>query len=579
MLRRLLLFALVALAVPAGAGARTTTGPIPWVTPDSAPLGLHGFLLRADEPVTHSFPRTPSFAWTPIRQPGTYEFQLAMSSTFDDSQVLYSVQNLPAPAVAVPLQLPWMTGAPYALWAHVRFKGTDGRTTPWSAPFGFNMRWNAIDVPQQLTAPLGLIRWTPVEGATAYEVLYPDITGGAGGFLTTTNVADEREFWTFHQQFGIGALHWRVRAIRYIDAQSPLPNGLPAVSYGPWSPTFTTVNPPTALTTGPLTPSATVSDVYDKAGQPAEAHELMPGFAWTGTATYAASPFHVPLQSPLYRVYVSTDSDCVNTVFTGAVVGSPAYAPRIYGGPLDLPQNTSDVATWESGAVREGGSEGRALSATGDLVYTNENPSMPVGGKVVAAETLNGKTVAHTDLWDSGWPNGRYYWTVIPVEARYQKLVDPSTSQQTGGQPIYYQDAAVPQDACESGRVMSFGKVSEPVVARSSTPYASGLSPTGRMVAAVTKTPYFHSTPLVAWRPAIGAQTYRVEWSKTRYPWVPAGHLDTAATAVLLPVEQPGYWYYRVRGVNPALPPGAQYMTWSQPVRIRISGQVWKLVK
>ena len=32
--------------------------------------------------------------------------------------------------------------------------------------------------------------------------------------------------------------------------------------------------------------------------------------------------------SSLYRVYIFTDSNCVNRIFTGSVVGSPAFAPR-----------------------------------------------------------------------------------------------------------------------------------------------------------------------------------------------------------------------------------------------------------
>ena len=31
----------------------------------------------------------------------------------------------------------------------------------------------------------------------------------------------------------------------------------------------------------------------------------------------------------LFRVYIATDEDCVNIVYRGAIVGSPAYAPRI----------------------------------------------------------------------------------------------------------------------------------------------------------------------------------------------------------------------------------------------------------
>jgi hypothetical protein len=543
----------------------------------SAPHGLRGFLLRADEPLAHEFPRTPSFVWQSVHRPGAYEFELSMSRTFDDSQILFRKAGIAQPALAVPLQLPWMTGKPYALWAHVRFKGKDGKTTAWSAPFGFDMRWRDADVPSSRPAPLGLVRWKPVEGATAYEVLYTDPTPSAS-FYTTTNVADQREYWTFHESAVFGSsVHWRVRAVRYVDPDHPLPNGIPPVSYGPWSAVQTTVIPPAPLLSGPLTPSQAISDVVDAPGAPAKAHELMPGFAWQGQVAIPG----LAVGSPLYRVYVSTDDSCVNTVFTGAVVGSPAYAPRISGGPLALPQNTKDLATWQGGRFKLGGSEGDAIDVTGAKAVTNEDPTKPVGGAATEsaeeAATLNGRAIAHTDLWDSGWPNGRYYWTVVPVATTLKALDDASAS---STQPLQYSDTAAPQDACQAGRSMSFGKVSAPVVTESATPFASGIRPDGRMTAAVKRTPRFHGTPLVAWEPATGAQTYQVQWSKTRYPWKTAGTpIETPATAVVLPLRKPGRWYYRVRGVNPSLPSGAKTMTWSAPVALEISGDVFSIVK
>lgn len=580
--RKLLVLAVtcLGLALAPTAGARLAAGPIPWVTPNTAPLNLHAFLLRADEPVAHVYPRTPSFTWDSIKQPGTYEFQLSMSRTFDESQILFGDDTLKQPAISIPIQLPWMTGQPYALWAHVRFKGRDGHTTPWSAPFGFNMRWNDKDVPSQQSAPLGLVRWAPVDGATAYEVLYTDPVPSKS-FYTTTNVADEREYWTFHQSFALNSsIHWRVRAVRYIDQQKGLPNGLPAVSYGPWSSTFTTVIPPNALVSGPLTPISTISDVEDTPAAPAKAHELMPGFAWKGTVSIPG----LPAGSPLYRVYVSTDDHCVNTVFTGAIVGGPAYAPRIAGGPFALPQTTTDLAKWQAGTFKLGGSEGQAFNATGDLIVSNEDPSKPVGSGKSTPATLNGKTVARTDLWDSGWPNGRYYWTVIPVSTTVNALAPPPTSSSGPvSQPIEYHEVAVPQDACVAGRLMSFGKISQPVVAESATPFASGVSPNGRMVAAVKPKPTFHGTPIIAWEPATGAQTYEVQWSRKLYPWKNAndGKLlpPTPATSAVLPVSSRGLWYYRVRGINPSLPAGAQNMSWSKPVAITISGDVFQVVK
>jgi hypothetical protein len=55
----------------------------------------------------------------------------------------------------------------------------------------------------------------------------------------------------------------------------------------------------------------------------------------------------------------------------------------------------------------------------------------------------------------------------------------------------------------------------------------------------------------------------------------------TAGTSVVLPLskKQVGAWYYRVRGINPALPDGAQAMSWSTPVRVRVTGDSFVVVK
>ena len=85
-----------------------------------APQQIHGFLLRADEPVVHTFSRTPSFAWSPVRGAGSYEVELATSQSFSDNSIVWSATNLRMPTVAVPISLPWITGNPYSLYAHVR---------------------------------------------------------------------------------------------------------------------------------------------------------------------------------------------------------------------------------------------------------------------------------------------------------------------------------------------------------------------------------------------------------------------------------------------------------------------------
>ena len=62
-----------------------------------------------------------------------------------------------------------MTGAPYAAYARVRAVTQKG-TAAGAAGYGFNIRWQ--NVPKQTTSYPGLARWTPVEGATSYQVWF-----------------------------------------------------------------------------------------------------------------------------------------------------------------------------------------------------------------------------------------------------------------------------------------------------------------------------------------------------------------------------------------------------------------------
>lgn len=584
-MKRLIVVLAAALVVVPSAGAYVLAGPAASQHANAAPTGLRAFLLRPDEPAQAYYPRTPSFSWQPDRgHGGTYDFELATSRSFNDSSVLFTYSKLTIPAVSIDHQLPWMTGQPFALWAHVRWESNGGKiVTPWSKPFGFNMRWTDSDYPQQLPAPEGMIRWKPIDGATRYEVLYPDLSG-ATSFQTTTNVADEREFFTFRQQLGYAsAIHWRVRAIRYIDDSDVLKNGLPRATYGPWSKVFTSVNPPQSL--GVLRPTDTVSDTWDRNGQAASPHELTPGFAWTPSAP-VLDPAIGPVGSSLYRVYIFTDNHCVNQVFAGSIVGSPAFAPRTVGGPFALPQDTKSLSDWTTPPyLTTTGSEGRAFDATGMPVKANETPGTKLSANAPtnAAGGALGAADASVDLWDSGWPSGRYYWTVIPVEAEaYGPTPPPSKDGSPVPRSIEYHETVVPQDQCEAGLSMSFGKVSQPVVtAQSDRPWVSGLAPDGRVVASAAKVPTVHDSPLVAWEPAVGATTYEVQLSRKSYPWKTSWSKATAATSIVLPLgkAQVGNWWYRVRGINPALPAGAEAMSWSSPVRLNVSGDRYVVLK
>lgn len=554
---RLALVAVVLLGtlLTATASAREAAAP-------GAPNGLRGFSLRPNESTTHTFSRTPAFAWNPVRGASCYEFELATSRTFDGSSVFWSnvaygttsgkfcrsvsftspaagdseaaektvktvIAPIRIPAISVNLVLPWFTGKPYALYAHVRAITTQGATA-WSKPFGFNVRWE--DTPVPMPAKPGLVRWAPVEGATAYDVWYTDIRKIV---RTHTNVADQREFYTFHlEDTWWQTVRWRVRPVRQVVGA--LPNGLPAVSYGPWSPIYAATNPPWSA--GKLQVRFAVSDDISTDSK-AAAHELMPALTFTGDTGNDGQEYR------LFRAYAFTDRDCVNVVFRGSVVGGPAFAPRV-SGPLKLPIGQSELDAALAGIL------GSAETETAKTYMVDGSP-------VISNETIGEEGAVRVDLPDVDRDSTRYFWTVVPVG-----IYVPESG------AFEYVDVESPQDACESGRVASFGKESRPAITTAGSPYVSGLSPTGRLLAQAGKHPVVYSTPLVAWRPVVGATAYEIQWSRTKYPWRARGSSITFATSSVLKLS-PGLWYYRVRGLN-AAQVGTPAMTWSTPIAVRV---------
>ncbi len=615
----------------------------------AAPQGLKAFLLRADEPAGHEFPRTPSFAWAPVRTATRYEFELAKNPSFSEGSIFWSNAQLKVPAASVPLALPWLTGSPYAVYARVRAITTSG-VTAWSKPYGFNVRWS--NIPQKLPDVPGLSRWTPVDGASHYQVWWVDIFPGKI-VATKTPAVDQREFYSLHPEAGFTAsVRWRVRAVR--NLYGAIPSGLPAVSHGPWSPIYTSVNP--ALAGGVVRPAGTYGDGTGADPANPAVHRSTPAFVFNGSSSAAGTVYE------LYRVYAFSDADCVNTIYRGALVGSPAYAPRMTG-PLRLPRSGSELTKARTSVLGDG-SEPPSFTADGLRIQTTESDkpkATPVpkeeapakdGPKTAAPDeddpastppsadpdlpatpTLTGAPV---DLWESGWPNGRFYWTVVPVRflvpdavplqlataagagattivldsatvptgtavigtgagaegvtivsvvGPTATLAAPLTQSHAAGVTVTptsgsfnYYDVETPQDLCASGRVLAFGKVSEPAVSRARTPYVSGLSPRGRLTAAARSVPSFYGTPLIAWKPAVGADQYQVQWSKRGYPWKKEGERLTYATSALLPLE-PGRWFYRVRGINFSMPGTARAMTWSDPIELRVTKPTFAVVK
>jgi hypothetical protein len=613
----------------------------------SAPKDLHAFLLRADEPRDTSFSRTPAFAWNPVAGATSYEIQLSTSSSFRDNGIIYADRKLTTPVAAPTVTLPWISGNPHSLYARVRAV-TQSTTSPWSDSFGFDIEPTAA--PSPLPSYPGLLRWTPVEGATGYQVWLVDT--GKMEFVYS-NVLDEREFYTLHQaSLWTGTVRWRIRALR-TDVFNKRVNGIPVSQYGPWSPVYSSTNP--TMQGGPIKLLGTVSDVFSDGGKSSPAQRLMPAFLWTGNQAADGTA------TELYRVYVFTDKQCLNPVLVGSVTGAPAFAARPYG-PLAMPALPTGLQASRSQYLpdmqphsqtkNDFGYDGAVLTLSEQAAAATPTTSIPAapgddaasgsssgsgstasGGSGGGNLTFSGDTGAPVNLWDTDWPSSGYYWTVIPVEAQIPgqlttfvrapgaKATDTSVpvastagfnsgdtitigaettvitgigdgtlgvnalknAHQTGemitrtGGNVQYVDLELPQDACAAGRVSRFGKSSEPSLTSSGDLFATGLSPAGRLTSAL-HTASFYGSPLVSWTPALNAEAYQVQWSKTQYPFVPEdapaggkGFLTTGTSAVLPVGAKPGTYWYRVRGFDYSLPTGAQQMSWSDPAKVVVT--------
>ncbi|CAN5203958.1 hypothetical protein BH18ACT14_BH18ACT14_18990 [soil metagenome] len=569
MLARFLTLLVAALALaPAAAAA-------------PVPTGLHGFLLRATESAgtPNTFARTPSFAWNSVRGARRYELQLSTSKNFTENGIVWESEEIRASLATVPLTLPWVSSPRYSWYARVRaIVGED--VTAWSDKYGFNLR--SPLPPASLSTGIvnprpGLLRWTPVDGATAYEVSF--ITDPASGapkkIKSATTAADLREYYSFHNDPSYfdndvsaveGEVWWRVRAVREVFG-TPM-NDIKVVSYGPWSTLFKTVEPPVAATTLALTDSVSRSRaadvvVSDLAGGPSnEPHELAPAFSWSGSRSLAPGLYGdcpgLTVDCPLFHVYVFTDEDCSNRVHVSDLVGSPAYIPRL-SGPLGLPADPAKLAAASSVYLADAPEEGASVyDAGGEIVKAAgtepgiaTDPDEPVGPDLVPDRK--------TGFRDVDWPDGRYYWTAVPA-----------VPYMTPDSTIEYHDVEFAEDMCAAGEVLPFGKTSEPVTERESgVPFVSGMSEDGQLRAATTATPTFFGRVVVAWKPALGARKYEVQWSRRASPWKTAGSAKTPATAALLDLE-PGRWFYRVRGLDTTLTTLRYGMTWSDPQKVTI---------
>lgn len=504
-------------AIAAGSLAGASTAAV------ASPTGLHGFMLTANES-TSTFHQTPSFAWNPMSGAVRYELQISQTPTFQENGLYYDNKKLLTPVAAPSISLPWITGNPHSLYARVRAILAGGATSPWSPDYGFDVVPPAP--PVSLSSYNGLVRWTPVQGATDYDVWLVDAHRIES---VNTNVFDLREY--FDSQLAGTDVRWRVRAVR--TDELGLLNGVPVATRGAWSPIYTAST--SAVADAPIQLVGTVSESFSNGSAQSSAHKLMPAFVWTGDEGLDGSP------ASLFRVEVFTDSSCLNRVWTGTTVASPAYAPRLFGavdGTAIGPDFTADDDSLTPNETLAAATPTVSVPGTKDKI--NIDPSSNFG--------------AALDLWDQNWPSSGYYWTVMPV---------------VQGSDGYY-DTELAQDVCASGRVQRLGISSEPsLTAGNRSVYASGLSASGRLVSG-KRTAKFYGEPLIAWTPAVNASAYELQVSKKSYPFRAVLTHLTMGTSLVLNLK-PGTWYYRVRGYDYNLPTGAQEMAWTSPTRIVVA--------
>ena len=134
-----------------------------------------------------------------------------------------------------------------------------------------------------------------------------------------------------------------------------------------------------------------------------------------------------------------------------------------------------------------------------------------------------------------------------------------------------------PRTCAPEGKAISFGKTSEIVTTtESGVPFVSGLSPTGSVVSAGKDVPSFFQRIVIAWKPAVAATKYEIQFSRKKRAWKTLKRKFTPGTQ--LQVRLPaGTWYYRVRGLDLSLP-GSPGLTWSEPVEVKMTAPTFSIV-
>ena len=257
-------------------------------------------------------------------------------------------------------------------------------------------------------------------------------------------------------------------------------------------------------------------------------HSLMPAFLFSGNGD---------TNYGLHRVYVFSDRDCVNVVFRGSITPGPAYAPRTTG-----PARSCRAATRSSptrpGMFLSDGSEAPRIAADTDKVKTLRGDSSAAAGGGAAAGAPRTRTPrfwsrTERELGDPGRQDR-------PLGSQLQAERPLLLDGRPGPPGDHAEGRRVPRDRAAAGLLPGPGRDVDPACdrpadalvrqarRRAAAHARQGRSrpasrPTGSSSPASRGQVAFYGSPARGLDAAPSASAYVVEWSKTAYPWRPAG--------------------------------------------------------
>ena len=441
------------------------------------------------------------------------------------------------------LALPWFTGKPFALYAHVRAVTARRCDAPGAGPSASTFAGTTTPVPHDRASP-GSSAGRPSRAPPA--TTSGTRTSGSVVARRTPTSPTMRELYTFHLEASWWQIvRWRVRA----GAAGPrCPSERPARQ----SPTG-----PGARSTPPRTRPSSSGKL-----QPARCRLRRGEHRARRAASHSAHAGHDVRRRHRRRRARSTGSS-VRTPSPTATASTSSSAARSSAAP-----RTHHASSWPAQAPRR--TTRSSTSATrGDPPERRESKTaktyMADGTPVIGErDAARGRNRA------ARRPSGRRH--ARPPATSGRSCRSASLLDESGA--FEYYDAESPQDACESGRIgdasaRTRGRRSPPAV----PPFVSGLSPKGRLLAQAGRRPVVYSTPLVAWRPVVGASGVRGRSGRGRSTrGVSRGSSFTFARRRPSSQLDRRRWYYRVRGLN-AAQVGTPAMAWSAPVASRSSAR------